>query len=88
MHPVEVQSQDDLYKKYLKKLKSLPLPQEDKNALGIDNDIKNLIDETNLEAFLAKLAHGSVRANMGTVMSLSKIIGKLLKIHFSNELAQ
>lgn len=88
MHPVEVQSQDDLYKKYLKKLKSLPLSQEDKNALGIDNDIKNLIDETNLEAFLAKLAHGSVRANMGTVMSLSKIIGKLLKIHFSNELAQ
>lgn len=88
MHPVEVQSQDDLYKKYLKKLKSLPLSQEDKNALGIDNDIKNLIDETNLEAFLAKLAHGSVRTNMGTVMSLSKIIGKLLKIHFSNELAQ
>ena len=88
MHPAEEQSQDDLYKKYLKKLKSLPLPQEDKNALGIDNDIKNLIDETNLEAFLAKLAHGSVRANMGTVMSLSKIIGKLLKIHFSNELAQ
>ena len=88
MNPVEVKNQDDLYKKYIKLLRTSSMTQEDKTVLGIDNDIKNLIDETNLEAFLAKLAHGSVRIDMGMVLRLSKVIGQLLKIHFSAETTQ
>ncbi len=83
LNPVEGLNQDDLYKKYIKALKSMPMSQEDKNELSINTDISNLIAAENLEAFLAKLAHGSVRVDIGMVLRLSKIIGQLLKIHFS-----
>ena len=82
---VGITNQDDLYKKYLKMLKSQPMSQQDKNEFSINTDISNLIAEENLEAFLAKLAHGSVRVDIGMVLRLSKIIGQLLKIHFSAE---
>ncbi len=85
LNPVQGQNQDDLYKKYLKLLKNSVTAQEDKNSLGIDVDISNLISESNVEALLAKLAHGSVRTDISMVLRLSKIIGHLLKIHFSAE---
>jgi hypothetical protein len=86
VNPIEGSTkQDDLYKKYLKLLKAQPMPQEDKNEFSINTDISNLVAEENLEAFLAKLAHGSVRVDIGMVLRLSKIIGQLLKIHFSAE---
>lgn len=85
LNPVQGQNQDDLYKKYLKLLKNSVTAQEDKNSLGVDVDISNLISESNVEALLAKLAHGSVRTDIAMVIRLSKIIGHLLKIHFSAE---
>ena len=85
LNPVQGQNQDDLYKKYLKLLKNSATAQEDKNSLGVDVDINNLISESNVEALLAKLAHGSVRTDIAMVLRLSRIIGKLLKIHFSAE---
>lgn len=89
LNPTEgATNQDDLYKKYLKLLKSQPMSQEDKNELGINTDIDNLINQENLEAFLSKLAHGSVRVDIGTVLRLSKIIGQLLKVHFAVETAK
>lgn len=87
-NPVDGINQDDLYKKYIRLLKSMPMSQGDKTELGINTDIGNLIAEENLEAFLAKLAHGSVRVDIGMVLRLSKIIGQLLKIHFSIEAVQ
>lgn len=85
LNPVEGQNQDDLYKQYLKVLKATTPNQEDKNSLGVDVDIKNLINEHNVEALLAKLAHGSVRTDIAMVLRLSRIIGQLLKIHFAAE---
>lgn len=85
LNPVDGQNQDDLYKKYIKVLKATAPNQEDKNSLGIDTDIKNLISEHNVEALLAKLAHGSVRTDIAMVLRLSKIIGQMLKIHFASE---
>lgn len=84
-NPVDGQNQDDLYKQYLKVLKASTANQEAKNSLGVDVDIKNLISEHNVEALLAKLAHGSVRTDISMVLRLSRIIGQLLKIHFSAE---
>ncbi|MDO9282431.1 MAG: hypothetical protein Q7T88_08635 [Methylotenera sp.] len=85
LNPVEGQHQDDLYKQYIKLLKKSASNKQDKASLGIDVDINNLIDENNLEAFLAKLAHGSVRTDISMILRLSKIIGHLLKIHFSTK---
>lgn len=85
LNPIEGLNQDDLYKKYIKLLRSMPMSAKDKNELGINTNICNLIAGENLEAFLAKLAHGSVRVDIGMVLRLSKIIGQLLKIHFSVE---
>lgn len=86
LNPVENQNQDDLYKQYIKLLKSTASNQEDKNSLGVDVEIKSLISEHNVEALLAKLAHGSVRTDIAMVLRLSRIIGQLLKIHFSAEI--
>lgn len=85
INPVQGQNHDDLYKKYIKLLKNSVSVQEDKNSLGVDVDISNLINESNVEALLAKLAHGSVRTDISMVLRLSRIIGHLLKIHFSAE---
>lgn len=85
LNPVEGQHQDDLYKQYIKLLRKPASNKLDKTSLGIDVDIINLIDENNLEAFLAKLAHGSVRTDISMILRLSKIIGHLLKIHFSTK---
>lgn len=73
---------DDIYKEYIKLFKS-QVNQKDKNTLSLDKSIKNLIEEENVEALLAKLAHGSVHANMGMVLNLSFIVGSILKIHFA-----
>jgi len=73
---------DAIYKEYIKLIKSL-VNQKDKNTLSLDKTIKNLIEEENVEALLAKLAHGSVHANMQMVLNLSYIIGSILKIHFT-----
>ena len=84
-NPVEGQNQDDLYKQYIRLLKKSASSKLDETSLGIDIDIVNLIDEMNLQAFLAKLAHGSVRTDISMILRLAKIIGHLLKIHFSSK---
>jgi len=72
---------DDIYKEYIKLVKS-QVAQKDKNTLSLDKSIKNIIEEENVVALLAKLAHGSVHANMQMVLNLSYIVGSILKIHF------
>lgn len=73
---------DDIYKEYIKLIKS-NVNQKDRNTLSLDKSIKNLIEEENVEALLAKLAHGSVHANIRMVLNLSYIVGAILKIHFA-----
>lgn len=73
---------DDIYREYIKLIKS-QVNQKDKNTLSLDKSIKNLIEEDNVEALLAKLAHGSVHANIQMVLNLSYIVGSILKIHFA-----
>lgn len=73
---------DDIYKEYIKLVKS-HVSQKDKNTLSLDTSIKNLIEEVNVEALLSKLAHGSVHANIQMVLTLSNIVGSILKIHFA-----
>ena len=83
-NPVDGQNEDALYKKYIKLLKK-SASQKDKNTTSLDTEIDSLINEENVEALLAKLAHGSVRPHINMVLNLSKIIGQLLKVHFSAE---
>lgn len=78
----KILKQDDVYKEYIKLIKD-KVSQKDKTTLSIDSSIKNLIEEPNVEALLAKLAHGSVHASMQMVLNLSYIVGPILKIHFS-----
>lgn len=75
---------DDIYKEYIKLIKS-QVNQKDKNTLSLDKSIKNLIEEENVEALLAKLAHGSVHVNIQMVLNLSFIVGSILKIHFTKK---
>lgn len=73
---------DDIYKEYIKLIKS-KVNQKDKSTLSLDKSIKSLIEEENVEALLAKLAHGSVHTSMQMVLNLSYIVGPILKIHFT-----
>ncbi len=73
---------DNLYKKYLKVLKNKSL-QKDKNTLSVDSGTKKILEAENVEAFLGKFAHGSICVSMSSVIHLSQIIAKILKIHFS-----
>lgn len=81
-NPTPKLKKDDIYKEYIKLIKS-QVSQKDKNTLLLDKSIKNLIEEEKVEALLAKLAHGSVHANMQMVLNLSYIVGSILKIHFA-----
>jgi hypothetical protein len=81
-HPKEGQAKDNVYRDYLRIIKQ-GATVRNKNSLAIDKAIKNLIEEENVEALLAKLAHGTIQSSMETVLNLSFIIGPILKIHFS-----
>lgn len=82
-NPKGDQQKDAVYKDYLKLIKKVSSTQISKNTLAVDKIINNLIEEENVEALLAKLAHGSIQVSMDTILNLSFIIGPILKIHFS-----
>lgn len=81
-HPKDGQVKDNVYRDYLRVIKKETTGRK-KNSLAIDKAIKNLVEEKNVEALLAKLAHGTIQSSMETVLNLSFIVGPILKIHFS-----
>lgn len=83
-NPKEGLKKNAIYKEYLKLIKEGVLPK-DKNTLSVDKSIKNLIEEENVEALLAKLAHGSIRPSIEMVLNLSFIICPILNVHFAKE---
>ncbi len=75
---------DAMYNEYYKLIKK-QINSSDENTLALDPAIINLIEETKVEALLAKLAHGNIRPSLSTIQNLSFIIGPILKTHFSKD---
>ena len=78
----ENSDKDSVYKKFLKQAKK-SMSKSNINFLSIT---QNWIDEkVNMEAILAKYAHGSVPVDEGNILEQSEIVGDILEFYFSRD---
>ncbi len=74
-------NQDKLYKAFLKKAKTdMHLSSEKSNFLSLTGSW--LDNKNNMEALLAKYAHGNVISSKSDIIESSKIIGDVLEFYF------
>lgn len=83
-NPSQKKSRNNEYAEYIKIIKGL-CTAKGKNTISVDPSITILIQESNMEAFLPKLAHGVAHCSRAAVLTLSLIIGPILTIHFSEK---
>ena len=78
----ENSDKDSVYKKFLKQAKK-SMSKSNINFLSIT---QNWIDEkVNMEAILAKYAHGSMPVDKGNILKQSEIVGQILEFYFSRD---
>lgn len=75
---------DQAYKKLLKKAKSeMGIKKEDENFLALTNSW--LDGSVNMDGIFSKYAHGSIPVDKGNLMTLSYIVGDILKFYFNKK---
>jgi len=76
-------AKDDAYKQFLKEAKK-QLNKEEENSLVLINEW--LSDKRNIEAILAKYAHGTIIYKQGDVLKDSIIVGDIIEHYFKKRL--
>lgn len=77
----EENKKDQLLKGFLDKAKKdMKIDSTDKNYLALTSEW--LDTKINLEAILAKYAHGSISYEKGTILKHSKIVGEIIEFYF------